>query len=82
MINLIGGEEAQHLAKLSSASYCATLVVSLKPKSTIHNDPAQGTDKSPNISDYSHCHFSGLLCSFQRRSLKHLIPTVGSTLVG
>lgn len=63
--------------KLSSASYCASLVASLKPKSSIRNEPAQGTDKSPTISDYSHCRFTGLLCSDQSRSLKHLIPTVG-----
>ena len=77
MINLIGGVEAQHSVKLSSASYCASLVASLKPKSSIHNEAAQGTDKSPIISDYSHCRFTGLLCSDQKRSLKHLIPTVG-----
>lgn len=77
MINLIGGMEAQHSVKLSSVSYCASLVASLKPKSSIHNEPAQGMDKSPKISDYSHCHFTGLLCSDQRGSLKHLIPTVG-----
>lgn len=77
MINLIGGVEAQHSVKLSSASHCASLVASLKPKSSIHNEPAQGADKSPVISDYSHCRFTGLLCSDQKRSLKHLIPTVG-----
>ena len=78
MINLFGGVEAQYSVKLSSASYCASLVASLKPKSSIRNEPAQGTDKSPIISDYSHCCFTGLLCSDQRRSLKHLIiPTVG-----
>ncbi len=77
MINLIGGVEAQHSVKLSSASYCASLVASLKPKSSIHNEPAQGTDKSSIISDYSQCSFTDLLCSYQRHSLKHLIPTVG-----
>lgn len=77
MINLIGGVEAQHSVKLSSASHCASLVARLKPKSSIHNEPAQGADKSPVISDYSHCRFTGLLCSDQKRSLKHLIPTVG-----
>ncbi len=55
MINLIGGVEAQLSVKLSSVSYCASLVASLKPKSTIPNERVQGMDKSPIISDYSHC---------------------------
>lgn len=77
MINLIEGVEARRSLKLSSASYCASSVASLKPKSSIHNEPAQRMDKSPIISDNSHCRFTGLLCSDQKRSLKHLIPTVG-----
>lgn len=77
MINLIEGVEARCSLKLSSASYCASSVASLKPKSSIHNEPAQRMDKSPIISDNSHCRFTGLLCSDQKRSLKHLIPTVG-----
>lgn len=48
--------EAQRSVKLSSASYCASLVASLKPKSSIHNEPAQGTDKSSIKSAYSHRH--------------------------
>lgn len=39
---------------------------SLKPKSTTHNELAQGIYKSPIIFDYSHCRFSGLLCSDPR----------------
>lgn len=77
MINLIERVEARRSLKLSSASYCASSVASLKPKSSIHNEPAQRMDKSPIISDNSHCRFTGLLCSDQKRSLKHLIPTVG-----
>lgn len=44
MINLIEGVEAQYSVKLSSISYCASLVDSLKPESSTHNEPAQNTD--------------------------------------
>ena len=68
--------------KLSSVSYCASLVASLKPKSSIHNELAQGLDKSSIMSDYSHCCSPGLLCSHEMGSLKHLILTVGCGLYG
>lgn len=80
MINLIEGVEAQYSVKLSSASYGASLADSPKPKSSIHNEPAQNMDKSPLISDYSHRRFTGLLCSDQKCSLKQLIPTVDYSL--
>lgn len=77
MINLTEEVEAQHSVWLCSVSYCASLVACLKPKSSIHNEPAQSMDKSPIISDYSHSSFTGLFCSDQKLSLKNLIPTVG-----
>lgn len=60
MMNLIGGWEAQQSVNVASVSYCAMLVACLKPKSTRHNEPAPGMDKSLIISDYSHCRFSWL----------------------
>lgn len=77
MINLISEVESRLSMELSSASYCASLVVSLKPKSSIHNERAQGMDKSPIMFDYSHCCFTVLLCSHQMGSLKNLMHTVG-----
>lgn len=61
---------------MSSVSYCASLVASLKLK-CIYEEPSQGPDESFMKSGYSHCHFSCLFCSDQGSSLKHLIPTVG-----
>lgn len=84
MINLTGWVKAQCSVKLSSVSYCASLVASLKPKSSTINGPARGPDKSIIISGYSQCHFTCWFCSDQRNSLKHLIllwarvPTFGS----
>lgn len=77
MINLISGVEFQLSMELSSASYCASMVISLKPKSSIHNERVQGMDKSPIMFDYSHRCFTVLLCWHQMSSLKHLILTVG-----
>lgn len=77
MINLISRVESQLSMELSSASYCASMVISLKPKSSIHNERAQGIGKCPIMFDYSHCCFTLLLCWHQMSSLKHLIPTVG-----
>lgn len=75
--NLTDKVEPQHSVELSTASYCASSVASLKLKSSIHNELAWGMDKSSIIFDYSYCHFTGLLCSDQRSSLKHPTPTVG-----
>lgn len=66
--------------KLSSASYCASsarsLASSQKNPVPIMNLRGEWI-KAPVISDNSHCRFTALLCSHQKSSLKHLVPTVG-----
>lgn len=64
--------------KLSTASYCASSahLPQAKIQVSIMNLCREWI-KAPVISDNSHCRFTALLCSDQKSSLKHLVPTVG-----
>lgn len=77
LINFTGEAEARDWMTPSSAPCCAPLLTSLELISSIHNEPAERTDKCFLMSDYSHCCVTGSFTSCLLRAITNT-PTLAN----